>query len=403
MDSLLKCIPHLLEQTEIKKSVIRKPQYLSFKKMDEGSRLLSLLQIYDLIIPTKMTEDIYYILYFALVRSLQSKNRVISEKRMNNPVAFAKGHNGCDVGLITGTSGCGKSLAINRCAEIISKNKIIEIRQPHCKIIPFLSIEASPTMSMKGLLLTILNAVDEKLGTNYYRINSKVTVYLDDLMIQTAKVLMLHVAVLIVDEADRFTSNKKSDIVINFVTELINVSQISVLFVGTEETKNFFGKNPYIARRAFGNTFKCFEYNEEYISFLSELFEYQYTKNKAELTSSLARLMYKCSGGLPATIVYLFVEAQKRAIQLNRATLDETTIKYSFNEKMTVYEPFLENQENVFKSHSKHKDLEDTYIKSINSNPQNDLFGVTLKKTGRNADDFITELQKEISVEVIRL
>lgn len=403
MDNIIKCIPHILEKEDVKRATARKPTIEISNSLTGSERMLKLLSVYDLIIPTEMSVEIYYTLYFALVRSLQCKNKLLEKKAMNHPREYAKGHNGCDVGLITGAAGLGKSLIIKRCSEVIDENKVIELKETHCKIIPFLYIEMSPTLSMKGLLLTILNAIDEKIGTNLFKINSKVSTYLDDLMIQTAKALMLHVAVLIVDESDRFTSNKKSTTAINFITELINISQVSVVFVGTELTKNFFGLNPYIARRSFGNTFKAFEYDETFLSFLNELFEYQFTSKRKELTSSIARLLHKLSGGLPATLVYLFVEAQKGAIQLNRDTLDESTINSAFSNKMSLYEPFLEYQETSFKSTSNECVSEDVVISKIARDDCSYIFKDTFKKTGKNVDAFIKELQKDIKVEIVRL
>lgn len=48
------------------------------------SRLLNLLSVYDLFIPTNMAREIYSTVYFALVRSLNRKSKLYDTYKMND-------------------------------------------------------------------------------------------------------------------------------------------------------------------------------------------------------------------------------------------------------------------------------------------------------------------------------
>lgn len=100
------------------------------------SRLLNLLSVYDLFIPTNMAREIYSTVYFALVRSLNRKSKLYDTYKMNdnrkviNGRGITSGINGGDCSLIVGDSGVGKSQSIARAVSIISENSVIETENP---------------------------------------------------------------------------------------------------------------------------------------------------------------------------------------------------------------------------------------------------------------------------------
>ena len=210
------------------------------------SRLLNLLSVYDLFIPTNMAREIYSTVYFALVRSLNRKSKLYDTYKMNdnrkviNGRGITSGINGGDCSLIVGDSGVGKSQSIARAVSIISENSVIETESPYCTVIPVMTVEASPMVSIKGFFLEILRVMDSIIGTDYYMANNRTTINTDSLLGAVSNALLLHCGVLIVDEVDTLVGNKKSYTFVNFITEILNMCGISIIFVGSPRAIEFF-------------------------------------------------------------------------------------------------------------------------------------------------------------------
>lgn len=82
--------------------------------------------------------------------------------------------------------------------------------------------------------------MDSIIGTDYYMANNRTTINTDSLLGAVSNALLLHCGVLIVDEVDRLVGNKKSYTFVNFITELLNMCGISIIFVGTPRAIEFF-------------------------------------------------------------------------------------------------------------------------------------------------------------------
>lgn len=397
MNDLIKKIPHLLTREELKLALSKKPFIHINQNTDLSERLIQLTDIMNAYFPTEMSFDIYETLYFSLVRSFQRKAKIFDSGSIKY---VSQGHNALDTCVITGEAGVGKTATTRLCIDVIG-NRPIEIYKPfYAKIVPFVFIEASSTNSMKSFLLNIMYELDKSLHTTLYEANNNQAIYVESLMNAVSRTLMTSVGVVVIDEADRFLANKKSLTMINFITQLINQSGISVIFLGTN--REIFTRTKYLCRRSLGEDFKAFNYNDEFISFMSQLFEFQYTKKAVKLTSEIAILFHKLTNGITALIITLFYNAQKATIEADRDALDVWAINYAFQKKMSPYNAFLklvkiENRKSNEVIWSK-----DIVEGDFQASKQQPIFKDASSIANKDADKFISILRNQISVEVIK-
>lgn len=396
-------MPNLLTDIELINNLKNHIETSDINSLNKIDRLNRLLDIYDIFIPNKMSIDIYYLLYSFLMRSLQKKeilisnNQMIINRRIINGTYKPKGINGGDCSLIVGDSGIGKTSSFQRAIEIIAPNNYY-IAEYNQTIIPFLVIEASPISSAKSCFFEILRMIDECIGTNYYESNNRSTINTDSLLGVVCEALLLHVGVLIIDEADRLVGNKKSITLINFITELMNLSGVSIIMFGTKQVLNFFEQTPYLARRSMGQVYSSMEYEKEYIDFLIELFKYQFTLNKIELTSKIARHIYNLTSGVQALIIQLFILTQQEAIKNNTEIISIDGLTNAFKNKMNIVSGFLkEVSENKLKSLSESQNQFENVLDS-NDSYLPCLFIKVQNKSNKSVKIAIQELKRHIDV-----
>ena len=398
MSELLKHLPHLLDKKELMVMARYRPQFIDSEKLSYEERMLQLMKVYDLFLPNELTYSVYETLYFALVRSFQRKEKMFANKGMPY---ISGGHNSLDVSVITGTSGIGKTTTIKRCIEIIG-NDVIEIKSSHySKVVPFIFVEAVSTNSFKSFLLNILSELDRCLGTSLFKANNSSNVYVDALMNAVSRTLSISCGVIIIDEIDRFVTGSKSMTMINFLTQLINQAGVSVIFTGTEYSRELFSRTRYLCRRSFGDDFRPFEYDEQYLNFMKELFEYQYTNNKAILTPQIAKLFYKYTGGVLALLITLFYNAQKCTLEAHRDEFDEEMVNYAFDKKMRPYCPYLKNEKIMHPKINNNNSSDEVILKRLNGEIKEGVFKEAARLSNKDPDKFIEIISGDINVEVI--
>ena len=113
---------------------------------------------------TMTDEDLYTLLDFKPVEDdmVSPERKKVMHERYHGIIG------GADSLSIIGSSGIGKTSAIQKALDLISGGQIIEIEKPFSKIIPCLQVQCPYDASPKGLLLEILRNVDSVLGTKYY-------------------------------------------------------------------------------------------------------------------------------------------------------------------------------------------------------------------------------------------
>lgn len=382
------------------------PEY-NYKATSLPERMISLLDLYKIFIPNNVTVDIYNRLYLALINSLDKKNTLIETELTNNNFRTIKGYKrygvigGIESFKITGTAGVGKTSNIHRCADIITGNVILKSDDPYKEIIPILFVECVADGSFKSLLYSILQEVDARLGTTYFTANKHVTTTVDVLLAAVSNVLINHVALLVIDEIERVANDsKRGDTLINYLTQLVNQSNVAICFVGNEYANKYFETKEYMSRRTIGISIKKMEYDENFYRFVSVLLRYQYTKKKIELTPEIARTIYKLTNGAPSMIISLFVETQKMVILNGSERLDIKAFETCFRDNFANMIPYLAlpKEETVQKKKTTPKPIIQDSITI-----REDIFMSISKAADKDISTAISMLKDIINVEFIKV
>ena len=369
-------------------------------------RLTALLDIYKIFIHSKSTPDIYNRLYLALLNSLEKKNTLLEVELQNDNFRAIKGLKrygvigGLESFRITGTAGLGKTSSVQRCSEIIA-DKILISRNPYREIIPIMFIECVADGSFKSLLYSILQEADRLLGTSYFASNKHVTATVDALLAAVSNVLINHVAVLVIDEIERVANDSRKGItLINYLTQLVNQSNIAICFVGNESANRYFEAKEYMSRRTIGISIRKMDYDDYYYNFVRILFNYQYTLHRVEFNAEFARLLYKLSSGIPSMLVSLFAETQRNVILNGTEELTPSAFEATFKENFSNMAPYIELEK--VKVPTK-KEL--TEVKTAEPVPLDDQYLLyrIQEQTKRDYQKFISLLKDTVSVEYVRL
>ncbi len=405
MDNLKEQLNKYLSGDELINALTVLPPYRE-GVTDIPDRLTALLDIYKIYIPSKSATDIYNRLYFALLNSLEKKNTLLEVELQNDNFRAVKGLKrygvigGLESFRITGTAGLGKTSSVQRCAEIITDKKLIS-NNPYKEIIPVLFIECVADGSFKSLLYSILQEVDRLLNTSYFASNRHVTATVDALLAAVSNVLINHVAVLVIDEIERVANDSRKGItLINYLTQLVNQSNIAICFVGNESANRYFETKEYMSRRTIGISIRKMDYDDYYYNFVRILFNYQYTLKKVEFNAEYARLLYKLSNGIPSMLVSLFAETQRSAILSGKEELTPAEFETTFKDNFSTMAPYIELDK--IKIPVKKEVTEIIESKSVPIDEQYLLYRIR-EQSGKDLNRFIGLLKDYIGVEYIKL
>lgn len=343
-------MPPMLSGQELISALSVFPEYDdSIRYQNQAVRLMALSDIHRLYIPSQMSIEIYSSLYLALMRSMQKKGTQIAIKqRYENYKAIQQQDyrgimGGADASSIIGCSGIGKSSAISRAIDLITENKIIEIKNPYTKIIPVLNVQCPFDASPKQLLLEILRKVDEQFGSKYYSNAIKTRSVTTDMLIGTVSTIALNnLGILVVDEIQNVANSKNGKILVGVLTQLINNSGISIITVGVPESIPFFQQALQLARRSTGLIYTTMEYDSYFENFCKVLFKYQYVKQKTEITDGIMQWLYEHSSGILAVVVSLVYSAQEIAILTGKEILNLETLNEAYQQRLSMLHGYIE-------------------------------------------------------------
>lgn len=402
MNDLVKHLKPMLLDDELIDALTVLPKIKNDYK-NKADRLSSILDIYKIYIPNEDTISIYHRLYLTVLNSLEKKSTIEEIRKLNENYRIIKKIKrygvvgGLDSFKITGNAGVGKTSAVQRCIEIITSNKVIKTKNPYREIIPILEVETVSDCSIKNLLFSILMRVDEQLGTNFYQYNSSQNITTDVLLAAVANVLTNHVALLCIDEIERIVENKRGSMLMNYLTQLINQSNVAICFIGTEASNNFFDMEEYLARRTIGISFKKMAYDEHFYSFCKVLFSYQYTNQKVLLTSELVHWFYDHSKGLPSMVISLYAEAQKEAIISGKEKIDLDLLEGVFKANYLTMATYIETKD------VHHRGIKNDEIISLETifSCYSSIFKTAYQIAYKNVDKAIDFLKDHIVVEYL--
>lgn len=409
-NEILKSIPPMLTGEKLKTALTAMPQYdekIVFE--NETVRLMELSNLYKIYLPSEMSVEIYSKLYLALIHSLNKKigKNAVRQQNENYKIICGRENSGiiggADSFTIIGASGIGKSSAINKAIELICRNGVIETSQPQSKIIPCIVVQCPFDSSVKGLLIEILRKADEVLNSSYYANALKSRATTDMLIGSVSQVALNHIGLLIVDEIQNVTNSKNGKALIGTLTQLINNSGISICMVGTPECKMFFESAMQLARRSLGLQYSALEYNQYFYDFCTRLFEYQYVKNKREISDPVIEWLYEHSAGVISVVISLIHDAQEISILNGREVLDIASLNEAYDKRLAMLHEYIEPS---IKKRSQTAKTKKTLCVDINPNlSETDNYTVMhiVSNAKGSEKDVVKVLKKYITVEEIKV
>ncbi len=346
---IIKALPPMKAGDELISALTVLPEYdVSICDEHEAIRLMALSDLYKIYLPSQMSVEIYSKLYLALLRSLQKKTtKTATQQRNENHKAICKQDyngilGGADSFTIIGSSGIGKSSAINRAIDLITATGIIETKEPYSRIIPCIVVQCPFDSSVKGLLLEILRKVDECLNSKYYENALRVRATTDMLIGSVSQVALNHIGLLVVDEIQNVCNSRHGKSLVGMLTQLINNSGISICMVGTPESAVFFEQAMQLARRSLGLQYTAIEYNAYFRDFCRTLFSYRYVKHNAILTEAIMAWLYEHSAGIISVVVSLIHDAQEIAILSGKEMLSLDTLNEAYQKRLSLLHGYIE-------------------------------------------------------------
>ena len=339
------------------------------KEIKSGSQAVRLMHLSDIssfYLPSDMSVEIYTKLYLAMMKSMQKKEsklaviqRNVNAKNLRAEVnetgiSFDGVLGGSDSFSIIGCSGIGKTTALSKAIQLMGGDKVIEMENPYSKIIPVINVQCPFDCSAKSMLFAILQKIDTAIGSNYYEGTVRSRSNINTLLISTSQVLLNHVAVLCIDEIQNLIKHRAGMQLVSMLTELLNESGISIVFVGTPEIEPFFESVDYLARRTLGLTYGRCAYNHYFKIFCKELWNFQYVSQESKLTDEIINWMYQHSAGTLSHVIFLFQTAQEMSILDGRECVDLNVLEDAY-QRMRMLHLHIQPEVRIKKTASKRK------------------------------------------------
>ena len=260
------------------------------------------------------------------VESLRSRERTLRRQR-STATGFT----------ILGISGVGKTTAVqeilNLYDQVIYHGRYHDRNLTITQLV-WLMLECPADGSIKGLCLNFFQAVDDILGTDYYKIyagSGRKTV--NELMPYMALVASnVHLGVLVIDEVQRLTKLNVGgyEKILDFFVQLINTIGLPIVLVGTYKAWSVLGSEFRQIRRGTGQgdfIWDRMKEDEDWQLFVEGLWQYQYVQEPCELTQPLSHALYYECQGITDFAVKVFMLAQVRAITTRKEKITASIIK----------------------------------------------------------------------------
>ncbi|KOA19830.1 transposon Tn7 transposition protein TnsC [Clostridium homopropionicum DSM 5847] len=340
---------------------------------------------------------------------------------------------------IIGVSGAGKSTTVNDILSFypqVIHHTEYEEQKYYFAQVTWIKVDCTYDGNIKGLCQKIFYEFDKVLKTNYLQKYGNSRFSIDRMIIAISYLCMKHgLGMLIIDEIQHLKCSKRQDeAALNFFVSMMNEIKLPIVYIGTYKAIKHLSKDGRHIRRSMGIGMTEFRYlkdDAEFEMFLGELWEYQWVKNKTELTDEIKKLFHERTAGIVDLSVKLFMTVQFEAIRrgVEKITsklikevanekfalskeLTDAIIKYDIN-KLMKYEDLIApaDMEELFEN-CRHEVMSRSQAMEIlkgeerkNSRNKKELINelrLFLSELGYNYNDFLNIVDELISIEGIR-
>jgi hypothetical protein len=230
------------------------------------------------------------------------------------------------IGLF-GLSGIGKTTALERTLSFFPQ-VLMHATYGFAQVV-WLKLDCPPDGSLKQLLLSILEQLDQLLESKYVAAAGGATA--DELILMVGKIArMHHVGALVIDEIQHLviTQPQSRKKLLNFLVNLSNVVRVPVVVVGTLSAKSVLEPSFKFARRFSDSGAFVWDRLEgdEWDFFVDGLLQFQWTHKFAK-RSDIAAALFEETQGVHALTVRLFQLCQIEAIKSGAELLTPALIR----------------------------------------------------------------------------
>jgi hypothetical protein len=253
--------------------------------------------------------------------------------------------------VLLGTPGMGKTLSIeeilNRFPEVIVHTSPLVLKQ-----VVWMKLDCPHKGSVKSLCMDFFAEMDRILEFDrptYVKMYAAMRSTEEMMMSHMALIANLHaLGVLVIDEVQHLSRSDGN--LLKFLVTLINKIGVPVLLIGTTEATEIVRETVRLARRSVGQGSATWDrYSEtdhDWIKFIDELWEYQWTNVKTELSDPIKERLYHHTQGILDLAVKLFMFAQLRAIRIGESSkrpekITEKLIDAVARDDMAIVQPLM--------------------------------------------------------------
>ena len=247
---------------------------------------------------------------------------------------------------LMGFSGIGKTTAVERILSLYPQ-LLIHKHPLNITQIVWLKLNCSHDGSLKSLCMDFFIKVDRLLGTNYYdrfggRRNS-----ISSMVTRMGQIARLHcIGALIIDEIQHLLTAKSSgsEKMMNFFVTLVNEIGVPVIMIGTMRARSILQQDFRQARRGSGQgdmVWQQMPKGDDWDLLIENMWQYQWTRQKVELTEELNNTLYEQSQGIVDIAVKLFVLSQGRAIETGDEIITPGMIRAVAADDLKLVQPML--------------------------------------------------------------
>lgn len=350
----IEALPPLLEPTELYKKLYSPINYNEEEKnLSKSVRILILTRLKHFFIPNNLHVELYSKIYAALTSGYEEKNP-FSAENVRKKCNIRRKYFNYDVDIsdfyiddelddneqttsnglcIFGTSGVGKTVSTNKILSLFPQfiqhteykgNSLIDNQ------IVYIKIECPTDGTIKSLCNAFFKELDGIVDNAQYLKN-----FGGDrrgTMVQNMPNAAINenIGLIIIDEIQHLTKTKiKTEELLDFLVEIINTIQVPILVIGTNKAYSLLQNNLRGPRRIGGSGFMSWDRiidKNEWRTFMTSLWHYQWTQHKVPLSDKLIDLFYEHSQGIIDFAVKLFVFTQANAIYNGHEKIDTHTI-----------------------------------------------------------------------------
>lgn len=398
---LIEALPPILDKEDVFRKILYIPPFNIEERLLKGNlRIHCILRLSDYVEPFTLHLDLERRISTMFRRGYVGRNPISTEhikmmnylsdmkKKDNKPIKerlliLDKQWNSMASGFsLIGMSGIGKTTAINRILlmypQVIYHSKYKNKDFFHSQIV-WIKLDCPLDGSLKSFCKTFFKEVDNILGTRYFQKFGGNRNSLDTMVIHMSHIAALYtLGALFIDEIQHLTKAKGgSDLMLNFFVTLVNTIGVPVIVIGTFKAFSILQTDFRQARRASGYgeiIWDRMKEDQEWEWFLSQMWEYQWTKEESPLTEEIKKVIYDETLGITDRAIKLYMLVQWRAITSKKERITVQLIRQVAREEMRLTRPMLEAlRSNDLKKLSKYDDIFAPDIFRLYENIQDDI------------------------------